>query len=250
MADRLRAHTVVTGAGILLLFGQPMACRGDRGGDPDDVVVRAATFLGAPGNLKAELLADRQIRVSWTNGAFYTTVFVTRTDGSSPSTPCSPPTPAGFQPGATGTCNVPSPTGDGTADTTISFDVEGCDAQTTGLCSPHSNNVSVFLRRPKTPTLRWVIEGTDGISRISFTNNEPLFAVRWVFVGFPDDSASVACSPHDLICRWTGPMRADDGFVAVACDNILCSTPSSPPVYLTALGPVGPGLCDAGNCDR
>jgi hypothetical protein len=91
------------------------------------------------------------------------------------------------------------------------------------------------LRRPKTPTLFWVIEGADGITRIPFANNEPLFAVRRVFVGLPDDTASVACLLDGHYCRWTGPVRPGDSFVAVAGDTILCSTPSSPPVYLTAL---------------
>src|SRR4051812_26501386 len=136
MPKRSSAGTVVFWTGILLAVLQVVGCWGGRSDDPIDTTKLQATFLPAPGVLKATLLADRSIAVSWINNAFYTTVFVTRTDDTSQSIVCSPPTAAGFQVGSGGNCIVPSPIGAATADTTILFDVEGCDAQVTGLCSP------------------------------------------------------------------------------------------------------------------
>jgi hypothetical protein len=250
MAINSSARTAVKGSAILLLVVHAVACRGDGRGDTSRVVQLASGFLPAPDNLTVEFLADRRVRVSWTNRAFYTTVYVTRTADASQSVACAPPTPDGFQPGSAGTCTLPAPTGV-QPNTIVSFDVAGCDAQVTQLCSPSSNPVSVFARRPQAPTLTSVTrEGDSTTVRISFTNNESFFEVPTVFVGFPDDSASVACSPQKPDCIWTVPARHFDFFVAVACDKVLCSDPSSPPVGVITLPCPGPAGCDAGRPDR
>jgi hypothetical protein len=194
-------------------------------------VVQAQT-ISPPTQRTAELEADRTIRVSWVNGAIYTTVYVTLSTDERLSTPCAPPSGGLFQPGQSASCIIPSPTSNATGDTNVSFDVVGCDARPngTGLCSPSPNLVSVFLPRPAAPTNLVVNRTANGTANVTWTNNEKKFTVSAIFIGNPEDTVSIACAPqlNQSGCVWNKALSPGQKFVAVACDNVLCSNKAGP----------------------
>src|SRR5204863_1833164 len=76
------------------------------------------------------------------------------------------------------------------------------------------------------------------------------FMVHDVYIEFPDETSSVACRPGDQsACVWTGPLRGNDRFVAIACDNVLCSERSNTALLQITACSAGRVLCN-GSCNE